>query len=225
MDILVGVERVELEYSLGDVRPDIALLDYEGGVLRVVEVVVTHEPEEAAWQVYSAANIPVFCAKADEKTVEGFLQAAQGFQCYKVVGVECPTPKCPSCHTPLHKVVLVLLNEYPCWRCRRPMRVAYWRADDSWRIWEWATFPRQALALMRSHGIRLEYASSKLARQRYWRQVCPNCGAMQGDYFIGEYVVEQAYSEDKASEEHDAGFLWCHQCGGVFLDPPWSALL
>lgn len=212
LNLLAGVAKVALEHPLGEVRPDIALLDCEARVLRVVEIVVTHEPEDAAWQTYSAGGIPVFCVKVDEKTVESLLQPDNGVRCYKVVGVECPTPKCPSCHSPLYEVVLVLVKDYPCWRCGRPMRAAYWRTDCGYVIWQWARFlPRQALALMRSHGIRLEHAGSSVVRERHWRQVCPHCGAMQGDHYIPECSV------DRAAEEQGTGLLWCHECGRVFF--------
>ncbi|MEW6049008.1 MAG: hypothetical protein AB1609_21480, partial [Bacillota bacterium] len=54
LDLVSGVARVETEHQLGAVRPDVALLDAEGKVLRVVEIVVTHEPDEVAWDTYSA---------------------------------------------------------------------------------------------------------------------------------------------------------------------------
>lgn len=65
---------VETEHQLGAVRPDVALLDAEGKVLRVVEIVVTHEPDEVAWDTYSANGIPTFCVRVDGKGAAEFFQ-------------------------------------------------------------------------------------------------------------------------------------------------------
>jgi len=48
---------IKEEYSLGECRPDIALLDKEENVLAVIELVDTHKPEESALQYYKANKI------------------------------------------------------------------------------------------------------------------------------------------------------------------------
>ncbi len=51
-NLLEKVTLIKEEYVLGERRPDIALLDKEENVLGVIEVVVTHKPEERALQYY-----------------------------------------------------------------------------------------------------------------------------------------------------------------------------
>ena len=56
-NLLEKVDSIKEEYSLGECRPDIALLDKAGKVFGVIEIVVTHNPEENVLQYYKANNI------------------------------------------------------------------------------------------------------------------------------------------------------------------------
>jgi len=56
-NILNGVLDVKDEYDMKICRPDIALFDARGNVPAVIEVVVTHEPEEAVKYYYKKNNI------------------------------------------------------------------------------------------------------------------------------------------------------------------------
>lgn len=51
-DILFMAKHVKVEHDLKECRPDIALLDEEGNTIAVIEVVVTHEPEENTLKYY-----------------------------------------------------------------------------------------------------------------------------------------------------------------------------
>lgn len=56
-NLLENITFVKEEYNLKVCRPDIALLDEEENVIAVIEIVVTHAPEESAIQYYSENNI------------------------------------------------------------------------------------------------------------------------------------------------------------------------
>lgn len=56
-NLLGKTASIKEEYVLGECRPDIALLDKEENVLGVIEIVVTHEPEESVLQYYKANKI------------------------------------------------------------------------------------------------------------------------------------------------------------------------
>ena len=54
-----GIVKIEKEYSFGNnaPQPDIALIDKEGKVKSVIEIVVTHKPEEKTLDFYKKNNI------------------------------------------------------------------------------------------------------------------------------------------------------------------------
>ena len=56
-NLLSDVVEVATEYNLGVCRPDIALLDSEGKVIKVVEIVVSHSPEEKSLKYYKENDI------------------------------------------------------------------------------------------------------------------------------------------------------------------------
>jgi len=56
-NLMGKADLIKEEYALGECRPDIALLDKEENVLGVIEIVVTHEPEESVLQYYKANKI------------------------------------------------------------------------------------------------------------------------------------------------------------------------
>lgn len=57
-----GIVKIEKEYSFGKnaPQPDIALIDKEGKVKEVIEVVVTHKPEEKTIDFYKRKNILLY---------------------------------------------------------------------------------------------------------------------------------------------------------------------
>ena len=59
-----AVEVVE-EYDLGVCRPDIALLDTNGDVVIVIEVIVTHEPEPEVLDFYNSKRIACLQIRID----------------------------------------------------------------------------------------------------------------------------------------------------------------
>ena len=52
LDILKDVKTVKLEYNLGAVRPDVALLDGNNKLIAVIEVIVSHKPSEHSLKYY-----------------------------------------------------------------------------------------------------------------------------------------------------------------------------
>jgi hypothetical protein len=55
-NLLDKVDSVKIEYRLNDCIPDIALLDVEQNVFAVIEIVVTHQPEEHVLQYYKEGS-------------------------------------------------------------------------------------------------------------------------------------------------------------------------
>ena len=56
-NLLKNVADVKIEYDLGVCRPDIALLDSNGNVIKVIEIIVRHKPTENTSKYYIENNI------------------------------------------------------------------------------------------------------------------------------------------------------------------------
>ncbi|HBO27780.1 competence protein CoiA family protein [Culturomica sp.] len=56
-NLLAKAKTVKEEYTVGNCRPDIALLDKSGNVIAAIEIVVTHKPEEQVLQYYNDNGI------------------------------------------------------------------------------------------------------------------------------------------------------------------------
>lgn len=96
------------------------------------------------------------------------------------------------------------------------MTVGFWEADGN-GIWAWAEFlPGEVLAFMRKHGLRLKYAGSSVVKEPHWRQVCPHCGGMQGDFYVTSEAIVSAAKED--IQKHRSRLLYCPNCDRVFPD-------
>ncbi|OQP59123.1 hypothetical protein A3860_38810 [Niastella vici] len=51
-DLTKRIKRVIVEHDMAEVKPDIALLDEADKIIIVIEVIVTHKPNEKALQFY-----------------------------------------------------------------------------------------------------------------------------------------------------------------------------
>lgn len=58
-NLLFNAFDVKEEYNMKVCKPDIALLNSEGNVYAVIEIIVTHKPEENVIEYYKANKIPV----------------------------------------------------------------------------------------------------------------------------------------------------------------------
>lgn len=101
-------------------RPDIALLDIQGNVIAVIEIVVTHRPEEKDLAFYRENNIIIITI---ELTKEDDLNLVFD----EVLSLSwmdfCTNPKCPKCSHYMLRKQLVIITA-PCWRCRKSMKLA-----------------------------------------------------------------------------------------------------
>ena len=65
-NLLENVKFIHLEYNLGNCRPDIALVDDGGNLEYVIEVVVTHKPNDKVREYYENNNIPCLQIKVED---------------------------------------------------------------------------------------------------------------------------------------------------------------
>lgn len=93
VDLLRKTALIKEEHVLDECRPDIALLDKEENVLGVIEIVVTHKPEESALQCYKANNIILI--QINLISEEDFNQVEEKVKNPDIVDL-CLSPKCQN---------------------------------------------------------------------------------------------------------------------------------
>lgn len=96
VNLLQGVTSVQVEHNMKVCCPDIALFNANGKVIKVVEIVVTHPPEEAAIQFYKDNGVTLIQVNLSDDT-EPFCNLELRHLRSVVTSTECITPKCIKC--------------------------------------------------------------------------------------------------------------------------------
>lgn len=172
----------ELEMSLGPCRPDITLVDPEGSPVALVEIVVSHFPED---------NVRTYAAEKHLQVVEFHLKSVSDLERLRCAGVFtpdrvdlCTRPKCPLCGEPLSRKRLHVVGA-SCWKCHGSMKIAvlsiegYCEGPDA--------FSDEEIALARQRGAVLQEQYSRTVPRRYVANTCPHCQAFCGNHFLHEY--------------------------------------
>ena len=89
-----------------------------------------------------------------------------------------------------------------CWKCGSCIRVALnvsgWSfvpEDSEGSLWD-DEIPDDVLKILRSLGAVMEKRHSKEGGMAYYGNICPYCGALQGDFYLNEELLEYAYDEN-----------------------------
>lgn len=202
-DLLRRTTLVEEECSLGACRPDIGLLDKSGNVVAVIEVVVTHPPDETAIEYYQAKGIPlvVFHLKSDSE----LSRASEEILKPDLVDA-CLNPRCPKCQRHKSRQRLLIIDA-KCWKCNSPMKVSALRGDAGYE----GGFTDEHIALAAEHGSFIKTRYSRSANDRYAANTCKKCNAMiGGHYLFTDYVAMSEYG-NYSRVELDGGY-YCPNC-------------
>lgn len=180
-NLLKKAVSVQLEYEMKVCRPDIALLDKDGNVVIVIEVVVTHKPEKETLQYYTdnkiaCLQINVFdfadCNRVEEKLKYPFSVNL------------CPMPECKKCgHRMSRKRMIIAKGS--CYKCGREMKIAMIEADD---IYDPSHFTQEQIDIANANGANIELKYSNGAKESYHSNSCMYCNA-----FIGKFRVRNYY--------------------------------
>lgn len=174
--------KAELECDLGRCRPDIALLGASGEPVALLEIVVTHRPDELVQEYARLHTVPI---------VEFHLESGDDLE--ELAGAEPLTPtvldlctrrKCDRCGGSLSVLTLHVVNA-SCWKCHRPMSLAMLDAEGF--ALGASRMDESQAQLARTKGVRLEQRFSRAAGERYLANVCPHCGAMTGEFHLHNY--------------------------------------
>ena len=175
------------EYDLGTCRPDIALLDKDGQVVIVVEVIVTHEPEVEVLSYYKDNNI--VCLQLVVHDFEDCDDLEERLLRVNKVN-KCPNPICPKCGRRMNHIDMEVMT-VPCWRCGNNMKIAMIRSNTNYPLFP-SQFSTEEIDIAQQHGVCVQKKHSQTMKQAYYANTCHKCNAFIGDIFMHEYVYEKS---------------------------------
>ena len=181
------VTHVVEEHPLHGIRPDLALLNASGKVTAIIEVVVSHPPEQSVRQYCTQNSIDLIevgvhdgCSLETLRN-ETILNASR-------VSIPCPKPKCSRCGLRLQERRLYVGN-VRCWKCKGLMRVAIINTEGD-------TMPpshmtEQEVACAIAQGAQLHRCET--GSRRYHANRCARCGQLWADEYIDncDYITHQ----------------------------------
>lgn len=192
---------VKSEYALNGCKPDIALLDKDGNVVIVVEVVVTHKPEPNVLQYYDANKIACLQINLEDFSDCDRLEEKLGRP--NSVNL-CPTPICERCGKHMQQATLQLIRDH-CWKCGEEMFITMLVPNNEELFISADQFFEDEIRLANENGANIKFKYSKTIGTSYYANTCKKCDAISGLFYQHEY--EYAWPE----KEIDAGYR-CFKC-------------
>ena len=187
------------EYDLDICRPDIALLDNDGKVVIVIEVVVTHEPETKVLSYYKDNKI--VCLQLVVHDFEDCDDLEEKLLRVNNVNV-CPNAICPICGHKMNYAKMFFIDA-SCWRCNSGIRFALIRSSQGINI-DSTGFNENEIALANQYGANIKEVRTKDRRTASY-SVCKKC---TGHNFTS-FNFELLYSPE--TETIDLG-MKCFHC-------------
>ena len=191
-DLIKKARRVALEHSLSICRPDISLFDEDGRVYAVIEVVVTHAPDNAVKEYYRKNGITLIELHLDSEEVLNDVPT-------KLTNADhvqlCPDRKrCNDCGH-FQEPIEMKLVEAPCYVCNTKMKVPYIEGDHSRGSHIGPDqFSQKEIAAARKQGALIEWQYSRTLNAKYWATTCRQCKRFIGrNHLFTDYIVPAAF--------------------------------
>jgi len=208
-NLLRRIKSVKVEHNLIVCQPDIALLDNDDNVFAVIEVVVTHKPEENVIKYYVENNIILI--QINLKSDKDIDDLNNKISNPDFVGT-CFNPRCDKCGNYQQITRMIIVDGY-CWRCASEMRVACIIEDmeyDGTTVGP-EEFSPQQVEFAKSKGAIIKYHFSKTEQRKYLANTCPKCGTFAGNHYLFTQYVQPADCGELYSEKYDMGYH-CDYC-------------
>ncbi len=200
-NLLRLARKVEMEKALDGCRPDLVLSDELGNPLAILEIVVTHSPDENVLEYCRESGAVLVCLRVQDGRdllaleVETPLRPSH-------VGL-CLNPQCAICAQALSPSTLHVLD-IACWRCGLPMKAAVLKADG--RLVGPEVFSSEQTQIAEEAGVYVSRQYSRVSNRRYLANTCPSCGAFTGAPYLHRYSALIRHREGR-----DAGDI-CVDC-------------
>lgn len=216
-NLLKKVKDVKVEHNLTVCQPDIALLSDNEKVFAVIEVVVTHKPEENVLKYYNNNNlILIQIDLASDNDIE---QLDNKISRPNKVST-CFNPKCKNCGHYQSKKIMTIIDG-PCWKCNNTMKVATISTSSGGSFRRSSNnlgpsdFTPDEIAFAKSKGVILKTQYSKTVHGSYVANSCGKCGSFAGDFYLfTQYIAPAGYGE-LPSQKIDIGYH-CDHCNRQF---------
>lgn len=196
-----------LEHDLGDCRPDIALLAEGDKPVAVIEIVVTHKPEESAVAFYQKNKIALVECDVLQGTDLELFQSSEVLNASRVD--RCTSPRCKKCGNPFSDSGVLYLVHTPCRRCKKSMKVAFIRPSN-YDFQGPKDFSEREVSLAQQHGVLLEKKFSQTLNKTYFANTCPHCKSWIGEHFLPDYIP----NENDRNSDWDEFLIgnYCYHC-------------
>lgn len=181
-NLLRRVCSIHVERDFNSCRPDITLCGTSDKPIALIEVVVTHPPDE---------NVREFCHNHSIELLEYHIrteddleQITKSAPLQITRGTYCPRMRCSKCKARLPSNRLhVIVGK--CNRCKYDMNIAYASCDRVVRGPD--EFTSEEITAAEKQGAVLELVPSKNLKA-YIANVCPRCKAFVGKHFMLGYM-------------------------------------
>ena len=181
-NLLRKARSVRVEHALSECRPDVTLFDEHDSPVAVIEIVVSHQPEEHVRQFCRRNGIGLleYHIKTDED-VEG-LRTISYFRA--TIGSVCVRKKCPLCKAPVRSVMLHVVDD-ACWKCNSAMKIAFCECEGL--MSGPPSFGSVALEVARERGAIIRERFSNVQKDRYLANTCGHCGSFVGEFYLHDF--------------------------------------
>jgi len=204
-NLLKKVKSISLEHNMGLCRPDIALFDSDGNVFGVIEVVVTHKPEQSVLAHYHSQGI--ICIQLTLTSDEDIYRIEEIISWPSRVHT-CFNPRCKVCHNFTAKRTMIIVKGW-CWNCGDDMKVAAIQIPGSTLGPE--EFTTEEVKLARSKGVVLQHNRIKISNHLV--NYCPECQKSTWTQYLFKDFIAPASRNEFASESITIGYF-CEHCEG-----------
>ncbi|MEA5467202.1 competence protein CoiA family protein [Leptothoe sp. PORK10 BA2] len=199
-NLVKKTKRVEMEYNLGSCKPDIALLDSHNRVIAVIEVVVTHYPEEQALSYYMQNKIGTVIFQLQSENDLNRINELM----YPNRVDSCLNPHCPHCQGRTNKKTLTIVESH-CRRCQHSMLVTGLLSKGCLC----GSFYPSDLELAQKKGVEIGYWQSNRSSWYYPTSSCPHCKGVIGLPWLWDQHINPKL--DLPAQHYEAGFV-CEDC-------------
>jgi hypothetical protein len=169
-NLLAKVTSIKEEHYLKVCKPDIALLDAEENVIAVIEVVVTHKPEEKVLQYYQ-----------ENKIIHIQINLSSD-EDLKIVLSKITTPDIvdyclnPKCSNKIRYSIKRRIYFYPdrC-RCYQPIEKYLIEINSAFGILKTLDFTDNEISFVQSKRTNIEVKTNEKTNEKYPTSICFNC--------------------------------------------------
>ncbi len=179
LNLLENVNQVALEKNLEDCRPDITLFDANDHACALLEVVVSHRPDQKILNYCNQRNIPLLIFRID--SAESLEELGLYRNLAPSVVLYCLRDSCSDCGAPLFEKRLFIIDN-SCWRCGAPMKLAVMEINHT--LHGITHFSKNDQQIAREKGVIFREHFNKKSRQHEIAAACRNCGIVTGNKFV-----------------------------------------